>query len=206
MATPGVAGMLRRSGGGWSAGPSGQHAPSRHTGFGPLRQGAGPQRNRGVQVRTWSASDLNEIYGLRSLLEPHGSRLAAATGKADCAALDQLCDGMESAVNARNPDLDRVAELNNELHRAIIEASGNSRLTGLVTANLQIPLVRHTFSRYSEKSLQRSMAHHRELVDALRAGDPEWAESVMRSHVHAAWSVMRDYFDTAGEGSGTSVG
>lgn len=159
------------------------------------------QRNRGVQVQTWSASDLNEIYSLRSLLEPHGCRLAADTGTADCAALGALCNAMENAVDLRIPDLDKVAELNNDFHRMIIEASGDSRLTGLVTSNLQIPLVRHTFSRYSNASLQRSMAHHRELVDALRAGDPAWAESIMRAHVHAAWSVMRQYFDAAG-GSG----
>ncbi len=163
------------------------------------------QRNRGVQVQTWSAADLNEIYGLRSLLEPYGSRLAAGTGAADCGALDAMCDGMENAVNERDPDLDSVAELNNDFHRAIIEASGNSRLAGLVTSNLQVPLVRHTFSRYSTTSLQRSMAHHRELVSALRTGDPDWAESIMRSHVHAAWTVMRDYFDMPGEGGNSSV-
>jgi DNA-binding FadR family transcriptional regulator len=38
----------------------------------------------------------------------------------------------------------------------------------------------------------------RELVDALSAGNPDWAESVMRSHVRAAWSIMCDYVDTAG--------
>ncbi|MEP6814858.1 MAG: FCD domain-containing protein, partial [Marmoricola sp.] len=35
-------------------------------------------------------------------------------------------------------------------------------------------------------------AHHHELVDALRAGDSDWAESVMRSHVRAAWSSIRE--------------
>ncbi|MEO6998604.1 MAG: GntR family transcriptional regulator [Terracoccus sp.] len=160
------------------------------------------QPNRGVQVQTWSASDLNEIYGLRSLLEPYGSRLAARTGRADCEALEALSTRMEKEVNSRVPDLDMVAELNNDFHRLIIEASGNARLTDLVTSNLQVPLVRHTFSRYSSASLQRSMAHHRELVDALRVGDPEWAESVMRAHVHAAWSVMRRYFDTTGDTPG----
>ncbi len=158
------------------------------------------QRNRGVQVQTWNAGDLNEIYSLRALLEPYGSRLAAGTGTVDCAALEDLCNGMESAVTAGRVDLDEVTELNNDFHRMIIEAAGNSRLMGLVTSNLQVPLVRRTFSRYSGDAMQRSMAHHRELVDALRAGDPDWAESIMRSHVHAAWSVMRDYFDTHGEG------
>lgn len=156
------------------------------------------QRNRGVQVQTWSASDLNEIYSLRSVLEPYGCRLAAGTGTADLDALDELCEGMERAANAKDSDLDTVTELNNHFHRLVIEASGNARLVELVASNLQVPLVRHTFSRYSGKSMQRSMDHHRELVDALRTCDPEWAQAVMHSHVQAAWSVMRHYFDAVG--------
>jgi DNA-binding FadR family transcriptional regulator len=34
-------------------------------------------------------------------------------------------------------------------------------------------------------------AHHHELVAALTACDPEWAESVMRSHGRAAWHSIR---------------
>lgn len=157
------------------------------------------QRNRGVQVQTWSAADLNEIYSLRSLLEPYGCRLAASTGTVDLDALNAMATAMERVANAAHPDLDKMTRLNNSFHRLIIEASGNARLADLVASNMQVPLVRHTFSRYSSKSLQRSMDHHRELVDALSAGDPDWAESVMRSHVRAAWSVICHYFDTAGQ-------
>ncbi|MGA4732189.1 FCD domain-containing protein [Micromonospora taraxaci] len=38
-----------------------------------------------------------------------------------------------------------------------------------------------------DDALRRSVAHHHELVAALTAPDPDWAESVMRSHVRAAW-------------------
>jgi DNA-binding GntR family transcriptional regulator len=41
------------------------------------------------------------------------------------------------------------------------------------------------------EALRRSLAHHHELVAALTARDPEWAESVMRSHVRAAWHSIR---------------
>jgi DNA-binding FadR family transcriptional regulator len=54
-----------------------------------------------------------------------------------------------------------------------------------------VSLVRRTFHRYSPEALARSHAHHRELLAALAAGDPEWAASVMRSHVLAARAVLR---------------
>ncbi len=147
--------------------------------------------NRGVQVQSWTVDDLDEIYTLRSLLEPFGSRLAAAGGRADVDRLDELATEMDRAAAGDGPDLDAITRLNNEFHHLVLVASGNRRLVGLVGAVVQVPLVLRTFSYYSAAALQRSLAHHHELVDALRAGDPDWAESVMRSHVRAAWETLR---------------
>jgi hypothetical protein len=77
------------------------------------------ERNRGVQVQTWSVHDLDEIFSLRSVLEPWGCRLAAAGGT------------VEVAPDGRPTDVDELTELNNRFHRMILEASGNSRLTGV---------------------------------------------------------------------------
>ncbi|MGV9766473.1 FCD domain-containing protein [Micromonospora tulbaghiae] len=62
-------------------------------------------------------------------------------------------------------------------------------------AGPQMPLVWRTFSHYSPEALRRSLAHHHELVAALTAADPDWAESVMRSHVRAAWHSIRPDHD-----------
>ena len=142
--------------------------------------------HRGARVVRWSAEDLEEIFELRAQLEPYGAARAARRGlhpdRLD--ELAGLCDGMESAVAAR--DFQRVTALNDELHTAIVHGSGNSRLPALVRSVVHVPLVLGTFERYDEQSLARSMGHHRELVAALRAGDSAWAESVMRSHIRAA--------------------
>jgi DNA-binding GntR family transcriptional regulator len=47
-----------------------------------------------------------------------------------------------------------------------------------------------TLRRYSPDDLARSMAHHRELIEALEAGDGAWAASVMKSHVQAAYHAL----------------
>jgi DNA-binding GntR family transcriptional regulator len=54
---------------------------------------------------------------------------------------------------------------------------------------------------FDELALARSHAHHREIVDALRAGDGAWAESVMRSHVLAARAVLLTSYRALGEAS-----
>lgn len=148
------------------------------------------ERNRGVRVENWSAHDLDEIFSLRSLLEPWGSALAASTGAADLEQLAGLADDMDEAAHRRRPDVDAITQLNNRFHRCVLEASLNSRLVSLVSSVVEVPLVMRTFAHYSPAALRRSLGHHHELVDALRAGDPTWAESVMRSHVRAAWTSL----------------
>jgi DNA-binding FadR family transcriptional regulator len=56
---------------------------------------------------------------------------------------------------------------------------------------IEAPLVMRTFATYQPQDLLRSAAHHIEIVSALEARDPEWAASVMRSHIHAGHSSSR---------------
>lgn len=149
------------------------------------------ERNRGVQVQAWTVQDLDEIFSLRSVLEPWGCRLAALSTSVDLEALDLLAHDMDRAADGETADVDLITDLNNRFHRMILDGSGNRRLGSVVSSVVQVPLVWRTFSHYSEADLRRSLAHHHELVAALRAGDPDWAESVMRSHVRAAWNSLR---------------
>ncbi|MEU8225200.1 GntR family transcriptional regulator [Kribbella sp. NPDC048915] len=150
------------------------------------------ERNRGVQVQMWTVRDLDEIFSLRSVVEPWGCRLAAESGRADLDLLTELATAMDAIAPDGHPtDVDRLTELNNRFHRTILDAADNSRLTAVLSAVVQVPLVWRTFTRYSPEALLRSLAHHHELVAALAAADPDWAESVMRSHIRAAWDTLR---------------
>ena len=149
------------------------------------------QQNRGMQVQSWRTQDLEEIFALRTLLEPWGCRLAASAGHADIEELGALADAMDAVAAKRHPDFAELTELNNRFHGAILDASGNSRLPSLVASVVRVPLVSRTFSLYSRDALSRSLAHHHELVHALAQADADWAESVMRSHIRAAWSSLR---------------
>jgi DNA-binding GntR family transcriptional regulator len=154
------------------------------------------ERNRGVQVAAWTAADLDEIFSLRSVLEPWACRLAASSASVDLDELDRLAHDMDAAARGSVADVDRITELNNRFHRLILDGSGNRRLGSVVSSVVRVPLVWQTFSHYSDADLARSLAHHHELVAALTAGDPDWAESVMRSHVRAAWNSLRTEDDS----------
>lgn len=155
------------------------------------------ERNRGVQVTAWTAEDLDEIFSLRSVLEPWACRLAASSASVDLHELDRLAHDMDAAARgAVAASVDQITELNNRFHRLILDGSGNRRLGSVVSSVVRVPLVWQTFSHYNDADLARSLAHHHELVAALTAGDPDWAESVMRSHVRAAWNSLRTEDDS----------
>ncbi|MCP1336763.1 GntR family transcriptional regulator [Futiania mangrovi] len=149
----------------------------------------------GCRVRGWKPADIDEIFGLRTELEGYAARRAAtrldphALGE-----LEDLCKRMEDILRTDVNDpatRDRIAPLNERFHAIILEAAQNSRLAGLVRQVVSIPLVLRTFARYEPAEITRSMAQHRELLEAFRAREPGWAEAVMRAHIHAGHAVMK---------------
>lgn len=141
--------------------------------------------NHGARVAAWNDADLAEITELRALLEGFGAGVAAR--KIDEATVDTLralCASMErAAAQPSSADLETIAALNSRFHLTIIEATGNRRLSETI-GNLAHPLlVQRRFRAFGPQRLQRSMDHHRELVDALAARDADWAGAVMRAHI-----------------------
>ena len=150
--------------------------------------------NRGARVAGWSGHDVDEIFELRVQLEGHGARLAALHATAaDLAELRLLCERMEAEVaGCGRGRFDRITETNNAFHRALLDAGGNRRLASVVAAVVQRALVERTFHLYSPDQLVRSCAHHREILDAVAAGDADWAEAAMRTHVFAGRRVASE--------------
>jgi DNA-binding GntR family transcriptional regulator len=166
--------------------------------------------NRGAYVTPWTRADLDELFSLRVVLESHAAAIAA--GRLDEAGLRQLrslAERMEEASDVRvarhvpSSGLQTIMTLNAEFHRTIVGASGNRRLTMIMSTLVDTPLIMRTFAIYAQADLRRSMAHHRELIAAFEARDADWAASVMRSHLHAAHQVLlrTQRAAPAGEGS-----
>ncbi len=149
--------------------------------------------NQGAMVTTWGAEDADEIFELRALLESHGAARAALRATPEqIAELRDLAE-RQYAESVRRDDgfLERIGDLNNQFHRKMQEAAASARLSRTLASLLEAPLIMKTFLNYTEDDLQRSAAHHLELVRALERRDAEWASSVMRSHVLAARGTLR---------------
>ncbi|MFF5986666.1 GntR family transcriptional regulator [Prauserella flavalba] len=149
--------------------------------------------HRGAEVVRWAADDIEELFDLRCLLEGHAARRAAQRGEVDLERLRELCARMEAHLDDTDPRAaDEITRLNMEFHRTIHRAGGRA-LPDLLTRVIEVPVVRRTFDEYSAEELRRSFGQHRELVNALAAGDGDWAEAVMRSHLRAARASWRTH-------------
>lgn len=149
--------------------------------------------NQGAMVTDWSVADADEIFELRALLESYGAaRAAERASEAQTAELRRLAELQYEECGTRSEGyLERIGELNSRFHRRLQEAAGSPRLSRVLASLLEAPLVMKTFLNYTQDDLMRSAAHHLELVRALESRDPEWARSVMRSHVLAARRTLR---------------
>ena len=149
--------------------------------------------NHGAVVTEWTPDGVNDVFELRSLLEPYGAARAAERITAEgIEQLRELAERQHHESATRAPGfIERVGELNSSFHRLVQAFSGNTRLTKLMPMLVEAPLVLKTFAHYTPDELLRSAHHHLEIVSALEAHDPEWTAAVMRTHILAAQSSIR---------------
>lgn len=144
--------------------------------------------NSGTVVRSWTADEVRELFDLRALIEGEIADLAALKISAEeVSQLEKLQEKIETLVigNAANK-LAEISGLNREFHQIIARVGKNDRLLLMLAGAIEAPIIHKTFRSYSDREMQRSLHHHRELIDAFIARDGAWARSIMSSHIHAA--------------------
>jgi DNA-binding GntR family transcriptional regulator len=162
------------------------------------------QPNRGARVATWTVAELEGVFDLRSAIEPQLTAYAVPNaGPADLAELEDLAHRMAD-VGCPGPDqnLDALVPLNRAFHDRLVALADHPTLATALAGAIHPPIVLRNFHAYDEASLRRSLAHHVEIVAALRAGDATWARAVMTAHIHNARTVM---VRAAGQAVGTAA-
>jgi DNA-binding GntR family transcriptional regulator len=153
---------------------------------------------RGATVRSYAVGDLDDVYQLRALLEGYAARRAAARiSPEDVARLEESCNRFDR-LRAEDDLLDLVKE-NLLFHGVIHEAAASDRLVALIRKVIEIPLVYKSFYWYSPEQKLISQHYHRQLTRALRHGDGERAELIMKEHVLEARDFLLAELAPAGE-------
>ncbi|NEY34544.1 FCD domain-containing protein [Streptomyces sp. PRKS01-65] len=147
-------------------------------------------RNRGSRVRVVTVEEAVEITECRMALE--GLCAAKAATEATDAQLDELT-GLGKAMSKAVTDGDPVtySELNHDLHALIRNASGQHTAVGLLE-RLNAQLVRHRFQLALRPGRpQQSLSEHLAVIEAIRARDPQAAETAVRAHLSSVIDALR---------------
>ncbi len=151
------------------------------------------QANRGVFVAEWTTRDIQDVFELRLLLEPHAAGLAAVRAtEQQIEGLRTHTDRMDSSTRPSFQDnLPKIQQENHAFHSLILDASGSPRLKGMATPLIDMPVIIGTFYFYSEADMQRSIQHHRELITAIESRDRTPAQEVMKVHLRITNHIFR---------------
>lgn len=150
---------------------------------------------RGYRVTVFGRTDIEEIYGLRALLETHAVRRAATLIDVDTlTALEALQHAIEKAAEA--DDRERYVALNQDFHSALYAAAGQPRLARMIDSLWRglPPLTPISMV----ESLTKAAREHRPILAALAAGDAEAAATAMAAHIDRARRNVSAHVDTAG--------
>jgi DNA-binding GntR family transcriptional regulator len=143
--------------------------------------------NKGARVVAWTADELEQVFELRAQIEGLAAHQAAQRATDEqIERLAGLAGAHAEATAARDRDLERVYELNAAFHGGIAAAAGGATLQGVLGGLVHTVVLHRTLHTFDDAAMERSSRHHLEIVEAIRARDGLWAESVMRSHLLAA--------------------
>lgn len=140
------------------------------------------EKNRGVFVRTVSASEAEELDVVLAALGETACRLLAV--RIDAALISTLHDrlaAMRDALGVR--DHDRHAQASGEFRDAIVDAAGNHKLCDTWRRLVGERRLSRRVADADGHALTRSYAAHRAVLNALASRDADEAATLMRACV-----------------------
>jgi DNA-binding GntR family transcriptional regulator len=129
----------------------------------------------GWQVARLTADDAWELWTLRGSLESLAAKLAAESG--DTAGRENIETAYDDLANAcRRSNLKKISETDFALHRAIVEASGHTRLLQqYLLVEQQVRLYISSSNDLVKEGPSAILEQHRPMVEALLNGDSAMA-------------------------------
>ncbi|MDX6741309.1 GntR family transcriptional regulator [Actinocorallia sp. A-T 12471] len=138
---------------------------------------------RGVRVAELSAGDVDELFGLRDVLERYAVR-TALPGPLVLADLGEALENMDAAAKAG--DVLAENDAHHRFHLALVSLSGHRQLLlAYEPVILKLQLYMAANLRLETEALrapEEGVARHRRLYEAIATGDPTVALAALASH------------------------
>ncbi|MYS80736.1 GntR family transcriptional regulator [Embleya scabrispora] len=145
---------------------------------------------RGALVLPVSAKEIQEVLVTRGLIEVYAVEQAGASGALGPGLLEMV--DAQAALLAEGED-DKFSAADDDFHRRIVVATGNSLLTKAYALARDVPLrVGNSNLRNDPGRAEQVIAEHRAIAQAIADRDPAAARAAVEAHLdHAMQSLLR---------------
>ncbi|MFM0632061.1 GntR family transcriptional regulator [Paraburkholderia xenovorans] len=141
------------------------------------------REGRRWQVAPLDTKEIEQLYVYREVLEVAAIRLAA--NRPDLAQIKAL----ESTLDARGPNATTAAvqQMGTKFHEQVAELAGND----FITRGILDSMTRLSRARYLDTAADRDgWSEHRAMLNAVKKGDADAAEKLMRKHLRDSQSRL----------------
>jgi DNA-binding GntR family transcriptional regulator len=147
---------------------------------------------RGYVVSPVTIKNIDDLLGLRLLLEPEATRLAC--GKLSTSELARLKELAEVGYTTGDKDSERqFLRANREFHLMIAQASGNERLASMLGQIIDEAMRMLYMTMSSARNLTDDWCDgHRQIYEALRLGNGDVAGEIVKKEIISARTEIFD--------------
>lgn len=137
----------------------------------------------GFQVVTLTKEDIEQTFGIRSVLEAYAARLAAENyqGK-DLVPLEKKMKEYQRCLELEE-DRDKLQTINTQFHDLLYSLSKSQKLIKMINQlRAQISRFRQIILKQDEFA-HKSNEDHKKMLDAIKKRDGDTVEQLVRAHI-----------------------
>lgn len=151
-----------------------------------IQEGLAENRRRGVFVKELTLEDVIDIYFARASCELAATnRILDDPADVDWKTFERILEDLEVAARAGN--WEATADVDRRFHQALVDAARSPRLARMfATLMAETAMCLQALERSYENMGGQLVDEHREIFEALHAGDRKAAAAAIATHMHEA--------------------
>ena len=152
------------------------------------------RKHSGVFVRQLDATEIRDLYQLRSLLDGYAGRCVAQLPLTQRRALSLVLSTATHAMKQAfsQQDVQAYYSENLRFHWAIVQVAGNQQLLQTYRGIVQKLHLSRLKNLSQTVGMKVSIAEHTTIVNAVRQADAQQCEALMTRHVDDAYQRLLD--------------
>ena len=151
------------------------------------------EKNKGAKIKSFSLEEIKNFLEIREALEGIIAKTAAANiSNENIGKLESILNQMKCLLE--QDKFDDYSQMNKVFHQVIYDCSKNQQAVEMVL------VIKAQLTRYHFRTIlipgrtKSSLEEHTEIVEALKARDPERADAALRNHIAHVRKTVESYY------------